>query len=93
VTFYTWKRRFRETSEASPLCSQKPTPQSMPTSNGTPRATFLPVSILDAGPAGRLEIALSNACVVRLTGAIDPELLRTAIRAAGRVGCGRRGAE
>jgi hypothetical protein len=93
VTFYTRKRRFRETSEASPLRSQNPTPQSTPTRNGTPRATFLPVSILDAGPAGHLEIALPNACVVRLTGAVDPELLRTAIRAAGRVGCGRRGAE
>jgi hypothetical protein len=92
VTFYTWKRRFRETSEASPLCPEKPTPRSTPTSNATPTATFLPVSILDAGPAGHLEIALSNACVVRLTGAVDPELLRTAIRAAGRVGGGR-GAE
>jgi hypothetical protein len=93
VTFYTWKRRLRETSEASPPRPEKPTPRSTPTSNGTPRATFLPVSILDAGPAGHLEIALSNACVVRLTGAVDPELLRTAIRAAGRVGGGRRGAD
>ena len=93
VTFYTWKRRFREASEASPPRPEEPTPQSTPTSNGTPPPTFLPVSLLDAGPAAHLEIALANACVVRLTGAVDPELLRTAIRAAGRVGGGRRGAE
>jgi hypothetical protein len=93
VTFYTWKRRLRETSEASPLGSVKPTHRSTPTSTGAPTATFLPVSIRDAGPAGHLEIVLSNACVVRLTGAVDPELLRTAIRAAGRFGTGAGGAE
>jgi hypothetical protein len=42
----------------------------------------LPVSILDAG-AAQLEIELANACVVRLKGADDPELLRVAIHAAG----------
>lgn len=93
VTFYSWKRRFRETSEADPRRPEKPTPPPTPASNGTPTPTFLPVSILDASPAGHLEIALANACVVRLTGAVDPELLRTAIRAAGRVGGTRRGAE
>ena len=93
VTFYTWKRRFRETTEAAPRRSEKPTPQSTPTSNGTPTPTFLPVSILDAGPAGQLEIALSNACVVRLTGAVDPELLRTAIRAVGLLGGDGRGGD
>jgi Transposase len=93
VTFYAWKRRFRATFDASPLRTVKPTPQTTPTSNGAPRAAFLPVSILDARPAGHLEIVLSNACVVRLTGAVDPELLRTAIRAAGRFSNGERGAE
>ena len=93
VTFYTWKRRFRETSEASPRRPEKPTPQSTPLGNGAPRAAFLPVSILDAGPTGHLEIALSNACVVRLTGAVDPELLRIAIHAAGRLGGGGRGGD
>ena len=89
VTFYAWKRRFRETSDASPLRSEEPTP----TRNGTLTPTFLPVSMPVAGVAGHLEIALSNSCVLRLTGAVDPELLRTAIRAAGRIGGGGRGAE
>jgi transposase-like protein len=87
VTFYAWKRRFRETSDTSPLRSETSTPAR----NGTP--TFLPVSMLDTGSAGHLEIALANSCVLRLTGAVDPELLRTAIRAAGQVGGGERGAE
>jgi hypothetical protein len=53
---------------------------------------FLPVSIVDAGPDGQLEIELANACVVRLEGAIDPELLRIAIKAAGRLGRSAQGA-
>jgi transposase-like protein len=92
VSFYAWKRRFREASAASSLRSEKPTPQSTPTTNGVPTAAFLPVSILDAGATGQLEIALTNACVVRLSGAVDPELLRIAIRAAGRLNSGTRGA-
>jgi hypothetical protein len=92
VSFYTWKRRFRETSEASPLGSVKPAHRSTPTSDGAPTATFLPVSIRDVGPAGHLEIVLPNTCVVRLTGAVDPELLDTAIQAAGRFGNGPQGA-
>jgi transposase-like protein len=93
ATFYTWKRRFPETSAASPLRPEKPTSQSTPTTNGVPTAAFLPVSIFDAGSTGQLEIALANACVVRLTGAVDPELLRIAIRVAGRLGDGERGAD
>ena len=92
VSFYTWKRRFRETSAASALRSEKPAPQSTPTTNGLPTAAaFLPVSILDVGATGQLEIELANACVVRLKGAVDPDLLRIAIRAAGRLGNGGRG--
>jgi transposase-like protein len=92
VSFYTWKRRFRETSAASALRSEKPTPQSTPTSDGLPTAAaFLPVSILDAGATGQLEIELANSCVVRLKGVVDPDLLRIAIRAAGRLGNGGRG--
>ena len=42
--------------------------------------------------AGQLEIELANACIVRLKGAVDPELLRIAIHAAGRIdGDGRGG--
>jgi transposase-like protein len=93
VTFYAWKRRLREAPAAAPLISEKPAAQPASTPNGGPTAAFLPVSILDAGSAGQLEIERANACVVRLTGAVDPELLRTAIRAAGRLGSGERGAD
>jgi hypothetical protein len=58
----------------------------MTEANGASTPAFLPVSILDAGAAGQLEIELANACVVRLKGAVDPGLLRIAIRAAGRLG-------
>jgi hypothetical protein len=54
----------------------------MPEANGASTPAFLPVSILHAGPAGQLEIELTNACIVRLKGAVDPELLHIAIRAA-----------
>ena len=38
------------------------------------------------------QIELANACIVRLKGAVDPELLRIAIHAAGRIdGNGRGG--
>jgi hypothetical protein len=68
----------------------------MPEANDVSTAAFLPVSILDAGAAagqlGQLEIELANACIVRLKGAVDPELLRIAIHAAGRIdGDGRGG--
>jgi hypothetical protein len=61
--------------------------------NGVSTPAFLPVSILDAGPVGQLEIELANACIVRLKWAIDPQLLRTAIRAAGRPHGDGRGGE
>src|ERR1051325_9063761 len=83
VTFYAWKRRFRETPAASPLTAERSVAK--PSANGAPAPAFLPVSMLDAGPSGQLEIALANACVVRLTGSVDPVLLRVAIRAAGRL--------
>ena len=65
----------------------------MPEANGASTPAFLPVSILDAGAAGQLEIELANACIVRLKGAVDPELLRIAIRAAGRLGGDGRGGD
>jgi hypothetical protein len=58
----------------------------IPEANGASTPAFLPVSIRDAGAAGQLEIELANACVVRFKGAVDPELLRIAIHAAGRLG-------
>jgi transposase-like protein len=92
VTFYAWKRRFRETPPDSPLLSQGP-PAQPAGANGAPAPAFVPVAMLDAGPHGQLEVELANACVVRLTGSVDPALLRVAIRAAGRLGDGRRGAD
>jgi hypothetical protein len=38
----------------------------MPETKRASTPPFLPVSILDAGAAGQLEIELANACVVRL---------------------------
>jgi transposase-like protein len=91
VTFYAWKRRFREAPPASPHPSERPVAK--PSTNGAPAPAFVPVSMLDTGLGGQLEIALANACVVRLTGNVDPVLLRVAIRAAGRLGDGQRGAD
>ena len=93
VTFYAWKRRLREASPASPLHAERSPARPMHEADGAATHPFLPVSILDAGAAGQLEIELANACVVRLKGTVDPELLRIAIRAAGRHGGDRRGGE
>jgi transposase-like protein len=92
VTFYAWKRRLRDAPPAVPLVPERPSARPMPEANGASTPAFLPVSILDAG-AAQLEIELANACVVRLKGAVDPELLRVAIHAAGRLGSDGRGGE
>ena len=92
VSFYAWKRRFREAPTASPRVPARPSARPMPEPNDASTPAFLPVSILDAG-AAQLEIELANACVVRLKGAVDPELLRVAIHAAGRLGDDGRGGE
>ena len=91
VTFYAWKRRFRGAPPATPLTSEKPAAKS--SANGAATPAFLPVSMLDGRPNGQLEIALANACILRLTGSVDPVLLRVAIRTAGRLGDGARGAD
>jgi transposase len=44
----------------------------MHAANGAATPAFLPVSILDAGPAGQLEVELANACIVRLKGPSIP---------------------
>jgi transposase-like protein len=93
VTFYAWKRRFLEATPASPLSPEKPSARPLPEANDASTPAFLPVSILDAGSAGQLEIELANACIVRLKGAVDPELLRIAIHAAGRLGGDGRGGD
>jgi transposase-like protein len=92
VTFYAWKRRFREAPPVPSLISERP-PVKPSAANGAPAPAFLPVSMLDDGPHGQLEVELTNACVVRLKGSVDPGLLRVAIRAAGRLGDGKRGAD
>ncbi len=93
VTFYAWKRRFREAPPACPLNADRPSARPVHEASGASTPAFLPVSILDAGAAGQLEVELANACVVRLKGVVDPKLLRTAIRAAGRLGSDRRGGD
>jgi transposase-like protein len=93
VTFYAWKRRFREAPTASPLNAERPSARPIPVADGASTPAFLPISIRDAGAAGHLEIELANACVVRLKGTVDPELLRIAIHAAGRLGGVQRGGD
>ena len=93
VTFYAWKRRFREAPPPFPVVPERPSDRPMPESNGVATPTFLPVSIVDAGAPGQLEIELANACVVRLKGTVNPDLLRIAIHAAGRLGGDQRGGE
>jgi transposase-like protein len=93
VTFYAWKRRFHEVPPASPLNPERTSARPTAEANGVSTPPFLPVSILNAGAAGQLEIELANACIVRLKGAVDPELLRIAIRAAARLGSDGRGGD
>src|SRR3954454_6511639 len=93
VSFYAWKRRFREAPTASPLVPERPSALPLLEANNASTPAFLPVSILDACPAGQLEIELANACIVRLKGTVDPELLRIAIRAAARLGSDGRGGD
>src|SRR5262245_6400524 len=71
VTFYAWKRRFREALPAFPRVPEGPSARPIPVANGAATPPFLPVSIVDAD-AGQLEIELANACVVRLRGPSIP---------------------
>ena len=93
VSFYAWKRRFREAPPTSPRVPERPAARPIPEANGASTLAFLPVSIRDAAAAGQLEIELANTCVVRLKGAVDPRLLRIAIQAAGRLGGEGRGGD
>jgi hypothetical protein len=88
--FSYWRQRLREMDAASsgsritnPSGSPKPARAAV---SDTP-AAFVPVSIIDrsATTTTALEIELANGCSVRLTGSIDPALLRAAIMAAGEV--------
>jgi hypothetical protein len=93
TTFYYWKKRVRE---APPILSrQVPVENSsrrLIATAGSPASNFVPVSILEPSADTQLEIELTNACVLRLKGVIDPSLLQAAIMAAGRLDGSREGA-
>jgi hypothetical protein len=95
MTFYAWKRRFQDTSEAPAASRPMPQPQAKPLvrPNPTSSPAFVPVSIVDSSAGGLLEIEFGNACTVRLKGAVDPKLLRVAIRAAARLGGATQGGD
>ncbi len=92
VTFYSWKRRFQDPSAAPAAGGPNSQPKPAARLNPAASATFVPVSLVDAGSNGQLEIELGNACTVRLKGTVDPKLLRTAIRAAGQFDRAKEGA-
>jgi hypothetical protein len=93
TTFYYWKKRVHE---ALPLLyGQIPvenSPHRLTTTAGAALSNFVPVSILEPSADTQLEIELTNACVLRLKGVIDPSLLQAAIMAAGRLDGSREGA-
>jgi hypothetical protein len=87
-TFYYWKNRVHElvpdargqVAGASRSC------------HATAAANFVPLSIIEPGAGAELEIELTNACVVRFKGVIDPLVLQAAIMATGRLDGSRQGA-
>jgi transposase-like protein len=86
TTFYYWKRRVEEAPRTAPRRAFPQHPPHDPTASASAAvADFVPVSILGAGAGTQLEIELTNACVVRLRGVIDPPLLQAAITAAGQL--------
>lgn len=87
VTFYYWKRRVHEAdsgTDSSRVTVGQPPCNPITSANGAV-PNFVPVSVLDPDASTVLEIELTNACVVRLRGAIDPPLLQAAIAAAGQL--------
>ena len=92
-TFCAWRQRLRATSPALSHVSAERNPHARSIGNGAAMTPFLPVTIRDRDDTttGQLEITLSNSCVLRLSGAVDPHLLRIAIDGAGRLGGKRRG--
>src|ERR1700733_9880373 len=87
VTFYYWRKRVHEVDSEidSSRVTQGQRSRNPITSDNSTVANFVPVSVLDPGASTVLEIELTNTCVVRLRGAIDPPLLQAAIAAAGQV--------
>lgn len=94
VTFYAWRRRLQGDSVAAAPAGGlelPPRPNAETGARATGGAAFVPVALVDAGATGRLEIALGDACTIRVQGAVDPRLLRAAIRAAARCGAAVQG--
>ena len=95
--FSYWRQRLRETDAASsgPHVTQSGSLKPASAVGRDTAAAFVPVSIIDRSAAIALEIELASRCSVRLTGSIDPALLRAAIMAGGSRrgwrGGGRRG--
>ncbi len=94
ATFYYWKKRVHEApaNTSGRVLGKRPS-RRMTTTAGATAANFIPVSILEPTAGTQLEIELTNACVVRLKGVIDPSLLQAAITAAGQLDGSREGAK
>ena len=88
TTFYYWRKRVDE----APPGARADVPGVGPSRHATTTANFLPLSIIESGAGPELEIELTNACMVRLTGVIDPLLLQAAIAAAGQIDGSHEGA-
>jgi hypothetical protein len=94
ATCYYWKRRVHEatlgTDSSRVTLGQRSHDPSTSADSAVPN--FVPVAVIDPGAGTVLEIELTNACVVRLRGAIDSPLLQAAIAAAGQPEGSRQGA-
>jgi transposase-like protein len=88
TTFYYWRKRVEE----APPGARADVPGVAPSRHSTATANFLPLSIIEPAGGTELEIELTNSCVLRLKGTIDPSLLQAAITAAGQLDGSREGA-
>lgn len=88
TTFYYWKKRVDEVlPDARGLA-----PGVGHSRHVTTAANFVPISIIEPDADTELEIELTNNCMVRVKGAVDPLLLQAAITAAGQLNGSRQGA-
>jgi hypothetical protein len=88
TTFYYWKKRVDE----APPDARGPVPVVRARRQATTAANFVSLSIIEPGAGAELDIELTNSCVLRLKGIIDPSLLQAAITAAGQLDGSRQGA-
>ena len=75
TTFYYWRKRVHENLPTSPRQVAAGYPSRRLTTAGTTAASFVPISIVEPAAGTELEIELTNSCVLRLKGTIDPSLL------------------